>query len=267
MRAHILILFALLVLTGTASADKKHYRYVGIHPIAKAYGGGMCHIQAPHVHIYAPIDAKVQFRVHDGYNYFIGDPAAYQWDGPKTSYYGHHPVPVNVIVGDDFEDTEYCYIEGPHYHAWAPPPGMEVKLVGGAYWYTGKFPDAYVKGKVTYDPIDVVYEPIVYTRPVVVVDAPPPGWYGIGIVDIHGHGHGRGHGHVDGVVGVGVGVEVITPPPPVVRVEVGLPSVHVGVGAGVFVGGGVIVGGHHDNGWHGGHGKYKGKFKGRRGHR
>jgi hypothetical protein len=254
MRLTIIAFLALVIGLGTAAADKKHYRYVGIHPIAKAYGGGMCHIQAPHVHIYAPIDVKVQFREHDGYNYFIGDPAAYEWDGPKTSYYGHHPVPVNVIVEDDYEDTEYCYIEGPHFHAWAPPPGMEVKLVGGAYWYTGKFPDAYVKGKVTYDPIDVVYEPIVYTRPVVVVDAPPPGWYGIGIVDIHGHGHGRGHGHVDGVVGVGVGVEVITPPPPVVRVEVGLPSVHVGVGGGVFVGGA----GH-------GHGKVKHKkWKGRR---
>jgi hypothetical protein len=253
MRTIILAFVALGLCLGTAAADKKQYRYVGIHPIAKAYGGGMCHIMAPHVHIYAPINAKVEFRVHDGYNYFIGDPAAYDWDGPKTSYYGHHPVPVNVIVEDDYEDTEYCYIEGPHFHAWAPPPDMEVKLVGGAYWYTGTFPDAYVKAQPVYDPIDVVYEPMVYTRPVVVVDAPPPGWYGIGIVDIHGHGNGHayGHGHVDGVVGVGVGVEVIAPPPPVVRVEVGLPSVHVGVGGGVFVGGG-------------GHGKVKHrKWKGR----
>jgi len=228
MRATFIALIVLVVGLGTASADKKHYRYVGIHPITKAYGGGMCHIEAPHVHVYAPIDVKVQFREHDGYYNFIGDPAAYEWDGPKTSYYGHHPVPVHVIVGDDHEDMEYCYLDGPHYHAWAPPPGMEVRLEGGAYWYVGDFPDAYVKGKVVYDPIDVVYEPIVYTRPVVVVETPPPGWYGIGIVDIHGHGHGRGRGHGH--------VEVIAPAP-VVRVEVGLPSVHIGVGAGVIVGG------------------------------
>lgn len=259
MRATFIALIVLLVGVGTAAADKKHYRYVGIHPIAKAHGGGMCHIEAQHVHVYAPIDLKVQFREHDGYYYFIGDPVAYQWDGPKTSYYGHHPVPVHVVVGDDYEDVEYCYLDGPHYHAYEPPPGVEVKLHAGAYWYTGDFPETYAKGKVVYDPIDVVYEPIVYTRPVVVVEAPPPGWYGIGIVDIHAHpGRGRalghhkhGHGHVD-VVG---GVEVVAP---AVRVDIGLPSVHVGVGAGVVVGDG-----HHK---HRGM-KHKHKKWKRRGHR
>jgi hypothetical protein len=255
-----IIAFAVLVIgLGTAAADKKHHRYVGIHPITKAHGGGMCHIEAPHMHVYAPVDVKVNFRVHDGYHYFVGDPVAYQWDGPKTSYYGHHPVPVHVLVGDEQEDIEYCYFDGPHHHAWAPPPGMEVKLHAGAYWYTGDFPEAYVKGKVTYDPIDVVYEPIVYTRPVVVVEAPPPGWYGIGIVDIHAHGKGRGrgharghgHGHVDGVVGV----EVVAP---AVHVEVGLPSVHIGVGAGVVVGGGGHR--HHRGGKH----KHKKWKRGRR---
>ena len=246
MRAHILILLALVVLTGTASADKKHYRYVGIHPIAKAHGGGMCHIQAPHVHIYAPVDVKVNYRDHDGYNYFIGDPVAYQWDGPKVSYYGHHPVPVDVIVEDDHPDTEYCYLDGPHYHAYEPPPGIEVKLQGGAYWYVGDFPEAYVKGKVVYDPIDVVYKPMVYTRPVVVVDAPPPGWYGIGVVvggpvvDVHAHAPV---------------VEVRTPPPPAVRVEVAVPTVEIGIGAHLHVG---EVHDHH------GHHKHK-KFKRGRG--
>ena len=259
MRASFIAVVLLLVGVGTAAADKKHHRYVGIHPITKAHGGGMCHIEAPHVHTYAPIDVKVQFRVHDGYHYFIGDPVAYKWDGPKTSYYGHHPVPVHVIVEDDHEDIEYCYLDGAHYHAWEPPPGMEVKLHAGAYWYIGDFPEAYVKGKVVYDPIDVVYEPIVYTRPVVVVEAPPPGWYGIGIVDIHAHpGRGRGHkkhghGHVD-VVG---GVEVVAP---AVRVEFGLPSVHIGVGAGVIVGDG-----HHHHHKHKRH-KHKSK-KWKRGRR
>lgn len=260
MRATFIALALLMVgLVGTASAETKQHRYVGIHPIAKAYGGGMCHIEAPHVHVYAPIDAKVQFRDHDGYQYFVGDPVAYQWDGPKYAYYGHHPVPVHVLVGDTREDVEYCYLDGAHYHAWQPPAGMDVKVHAGAYWYTGDFPETYAKGKVVYDPIDVVYEPIVYTRPVVVVEAPPPGWYGIGIVDIHANGngyrkprHGRGH--------VGGGIEVVVPAP-AVRVEVGLPSVHIGVGAGVVVGGGR---GHGHDHWK--HKKHK-KHKGRRGHR
>lgn len=256
MRAHIVLLstvFALAALTGAAAADKKHHRYVGIHPIAKTHGGGMCHIQAAHVHVYAPVDVKLNYRVHDGYHHFVGDPVAYQWDGPKHSYYGHHPVQVDVVVEDDHPDTQYCYLDGAHYHAWEPPAGMKVKMHAGAYWYVGDFPDAYVKGKVTYDPIDVVYKPIVYTRPVVVVDAPPPGWYGGTVivapvvVDTHpGRGHGHGHAHA--------GVEVVVP---TVQVEVGLPSVHIGVG-------GRVHGRHH--------GHHKGKHKkwkrrGGRGHR
>lgn len=247
---------ALALATGVASAGGKHHRFVGIHPIAKAHGGGMCHIEAAHVHVYAPTDVKVQYRDHDGYNYFVGDPVAYEWDGPKHSYYGHHPVPVHVVVGDDHEDTEYCYLEGPHYHAWAPPPTLDVKLHAGAYWYVGDFPDAYVKGKVTYDPIDVVYKPIAYTRPVVVVEAPPPEWYGVDVwvaapvVEVRTprpppmHAHGHGH------AAVGVGVEVVVP---TVRVEVGLPSVEIGLGGHVHGGGH----GHHK------HKKHKGKGRGR----
>ncbi len=250
MRAYIVALTTLVALAATArvaAADKKHHRFVGIHPITKIHGGGMCHIEAPHVHAYAPIDAKVQFREHDGYQHFVGDPVAYEWDGPRHAYYGHHPVPVHVIVGDDHDDVEYCYLDGGHYHAWAPPPDLELKLHAGAYWYVGDFPEPYVTGKVVYDPIDVVYQPIVYTRPAVVIETPPPGWYGLDVVvaapivevrggDVKGRGHGHGHGH--GQVGVVGAVEVHVP---TVRVQVGLPSVHIGVGAGVHVGGG---GGH-----------------------
>lgn len=258
MRTTILALCLLLGLAGLASAGPKHHRYVGIHPIARSHGGGMCHIEAPHVHVYAPVDVKLNYREHDGYHHFVGDPVAYEWDGPKHAYYGHHPVPVHVIVGDDHEDMEYCYLDGPHYHAWEPPPNIDVKLHAGAYWYVGDFPEAYVKGKVTYDPIDVVYKPIVYTRPVVVVEAPPPHWYGgvtlvAPVVEVRGgaRGHGHGHGHGTAVVGVGVEVRV-----PTVQVEVGLPSVHVGVG-------GHVHGGHR----HHKHKKHK-KHKGwKRGHR
>ena len=48
-------------------------------------------------------------------NYFVGDPVAYKYDGPKHSYKGPHPIHVEAVVGGD-PDVEYCYIEGPHFH-------------------------------------------------------------------------------------------------------------------------------------------------------
>ncbi len=249
-----------LATAGTAAADKKQHRFVGIHPIAKGHGGGVCHIQAPHVHVYAPTDVKVQYRDHDGYHHFVGDPVAYGWDGDKHAYYGHHPVPVDVIVDDrEHPDMEYCYLDGAHYHAWAPTAelDLDLELRGDAYWYTGKFPKAYVEARPVYDSIDVVYQPIVYPRPAVVVDVAPPEWYGLvvvaPVVEVRGP---RPRAHVQGAAVFEAGVRVHVPPPPTIRVEVGLPSVHIGVG------------GHVHGGYRGHHrGKFKrGKHKGR-GHR
>jgi hypothetical protein len=248
---------------GRAVADGKQHRYVGIHPVPRGHGGGICHIQAPHVHVYAPAEVKMQYRDHDGWNHFVGDPVAYGWDGPKHAYYGHHPIPVNVIVGDDHEDTEYCYLDGPHYHAWAPPAGLQLELRGGAYWYVGEFPRAYVEARPVYDPIDVVYQPIVYPRPAIEVSVAPPRWYGAVVVApaviapavVVPPGHRRRPpGHVRG----GVGVDVVVPAPSL-RVEVAVPTVQIGIG------GGVIVREHHHH--HGGH-KIKKVKRGRgRGHR
>ena len=256
MRPTPFVLSALTVLiaVGTAHADKKQARYVGIHPIPKAMGGGMCHIQAPHVHVYAAVDGKVQFRDHNGWQHFVGDPVAYGWDGPKYAYYGHHPVPVHVVVGDDHEDTEYCYLEGAHYHAWAPPEDLQLELRGGAYWYVGEFPRAYVEARPVYDSIDTVYTPIRYQRPVVEVSVAPPHWYGAVVVapavvvpapvvvaPRPRHVHGE--------------VEVYVPAPSL-RVEIAVPTVQIGIGGGVIV---------HDG--HRGHGRghYQAKHKHKRG--
>lgn len=242
-RAIILLVVLAAGVAGTseAGADRPQHRYVGIHPIPAKQGGGLCHIEAPHVHVYG-IEAKVQYRDHDGWSHFVGDPVAYGWDGPKHAYYGHHPVPVHVVVGDDHDDTEYCYLDGPHYHAWAPPPGLDLELRGGAYWYVGQFPRAYVDGRRAYGPIDVVYEPIHYTRPVIEVAVAPPQWYGLVVAPA-------------AVVvppprPVRAGVEVVVPAP-TLRVEVAVPSIVVGVGGGVVV---------HDHGH-----RYKVKHKHRRG--
>jgi hypothetical protein len=258
-----LIIAVLAIATSPAEAGhRRQTRYVGIHPIPKDQGGGTCYIEVPHVHVYLVADAKLQYRDHDGALYFVGDPVAYGYDGPKYAYNGPHPVRVDVVVGDDREDEEYCYINGPHFHAYEPPPVLDAdfKLEGGAYWYVGTPPRAFVEARPVYAKVNAYYTPIRYERPVVVVDAPPPGWIGASI-------------EIEPPVAA---VQVRTPavyvdePPPVVvqggvgfeaHVGVALPSVDVHLGGpAVIVGSppprrGVIIvedrdHRHHDNGRH-----------------
>ncbi len=229
-RVTYIIALAGLAFAGTAVADKPH-RYVGIHPVPRAHGGGVCHIEAPHVHSFAAVDAKVQFRDRDGWQHFVGDPVAYGWDGPRHSFYGHHPVPVHVVVGDERPQIEYCYLDGPHYHAWSPPAELGLELRGGAYWYVGEFPRAYVEARPVYDPIDTVYAPIVYVRPAVEVSVAPPRWYGTVAVTPTVVTTDRRRGRPAHAHG---GVEVVVPAPSL-RVEVAVPSVHIGIGGGVVV--------------------------------
>jgi hypothetical protein len=71
------ILVLACVLASSPVFAKKHgrqVRYAGIHPVAKAEGGGICHIEFPHVHIY-PAN-KLEYRlVADNY-VFVGDRVA-----------------------------------------------------------------------------------------------------------------------------------------------------------------------------------------------
>ena len=251
----ILIVLASLVAV-PASADHKYgrqVRFVGVHPIPKSEGGGMCYIEGPHVHIYAA--DKLEYRDHDGDHYFVGDPVAYGWDGPKYAYKGPHPIHVEAVVGGD-PDVEYCYITGPHYHYFQPAVDDDFKMVGGAYFYVGTPPQAFIDARPTYIGINDYYAPVRYDRPVVEV-APPEGWIGVRAEF--------------------VGPAVVVAPP---RAEVVAPGVHVEGGVGIAVpvpsvqvGIGVQVGGpavivhdrpviieeheHHDHGrhegWHKGH--------------
>jgi len=268
-----LIAIACVIGGGVAMGDD-HYgrqvRFSGIHPIPKSEGGGMCYIEGPHVHIYAAND--LEYRTEGPDHVFVGDPAAYHYDGKTYAYNGPHPM---VVTDEDGEPhTEYCYIQGPHFHPFAPEDGPDFKLVGNAYFYVGTPPQAFVDARPKYVGINAVYKPIVYTRPVVDVQA-PDGWIGAradweapgvavvapavdveapavevaapavevatpgvavvapGAVVVGPHAHA--------VVGVGVGV--IVPPPPVIS---------VGIGVGVGIGGGVVVHGDHGRhrGWH-----------------
>lgn len=243
---------------GKGRGKGKQVKFVGVHPIPKGHGGGVCHIEAQHVHIYRPSDIKVQYRFHDDHYYFVGDPVAYGWDGPRHTYYGHHPVAVDVVLGDEGDHTEYCYLDGAHFHAYAPPPQLEFEVQADAHWYVGDMPEAYVSARAELDPIDVVYEPIVYARPVVVVETPPPMWVGVRyavvapvvVVDspkVKVRGRGHHHGHADAEV------HLVAPS---LSIEVGVPSVVIDT----HVHGGVFVEshGHHKHKKHKRH-KHKGK--------
>lgn len=232
MRRILLGVAGALALAGVATAARaKQVRYVGIHPIVKAEGGGLCYIEAPHVHLY-PADA-VQYREHDGDFFFVGDPVAFGYDGPRHTYKGHHPIQVDVVVADESPDLEFCYLDGAHYHAFAAPSGPDFQVVGEVTFYVGTPPPVYLEARPAMLAINARYRPIVYDRPVVTV-APPPGWIGAQ-VDVHVH-----------AAAPTAGVEIVVPVP-AVRVDIGFD-----------IGGGLVFdGGHRGRGRGHGHGKHK----------
>jgi len=119
MRTLLLGLATLVIATAAADAGKnRQTKYIGIHPVPKAQGGGFCYIEGPHVHVFGA--DKLQYRDHRGNNHFVGDPVAYGYDGPKYAYKGNHPIQVNAVVGSPEVDTEFCYLDGAHYHYFAP---------------------------------------------------------------------------------------------------------------------------------------------------
>lgn len=237
MRAIILVLSMLAAVPALAAG--KQVRYVGIHPLPASEGGGFCYIEGPHVHLYE-VD-KLQYRDHHGAHYFVGDPVAYGYDGPRVAYKGHHPIHVNVVVGEPEPHDEFCYLSGPHYHYFAPPPGPEFQLTGDTYFYVAAPPRAYVEARPAMMKIDAVYQPLVYERPVVAVAA-PVGWIGARAEFV-------------------APVVVVTPPPPVV---IRAPAVRAGVGIGVGIGVsagvgiGIGVGGGGAVRIKGGHGRHRG---------
>lgn len=247
-----IVILACVVATPALAGNRKYgkqVRFAGFHPVAKVEGGGMCHIEFPHVHTY-PAN-KLEYRVVADNHVFVGDPVAYGWDGPKHAYKGHHPVQVNVIanIGDPY--THYCYLDGPHYHTFEPTILPEYEVVGDAYFYVGTPSPVYLEARPAYVGINAVYRPIVYTRPVVEVEAPSawimvrPGFVvEAPVVEVDAH-PGRHRGHHKGEVGVVGGVGVAAG----ISVNIPVPTVSVGVQVG---GPGVIV---HD------HRHRRGKFK------
>lgn len=237
-RALSAVLFALGVWLYAPSAHAEQVQYAGVHPVTGA-DGEFCYIEVPHVHIYKPAaDADVMYRVHDDTYHFVGDPVAFGYEGPKHPYYGHHPVRAEADVHVDVDlhefDDDYCYLDGPHFHSYEPPARVAFELKGDAYWYVGKYPRGYERNKKRYARINALHAPLVYTRPVVVVEARPAAYVGPIVT-------------VEAVPAV-----IVETPHVHADVEVVVPSVHVDIGVP-----GVIIDTHHDHGKHKGH--YKGK--------
>ncbi len=234
-------------------------QFIGPHPVDPGLVKGMCHIDGPHLHAYAP--HKPLLYVEAGGQWaFIGDPAEFEAAVPKHAYYGHHPT-FWVETRDDLppqaKARHYCYIGGAHHHWYPPPSTVAFTVKGGAYWYVGAVPVWYHKRWRKRSPLDDHYHGVVLVRPEVVVEAPPPGFVGVYF--------GAG-GAVVGGGGVRVGG-------PRVEVRVPVPAIGITIGGG---GGGYVVGPgpgyghgprHAPRGHAYGHGKGKGHGKGHGRHR
>jgi len=242
----------LFVLAGlAATAQARAVEYMSQHPLPRKIGHGFCYIDVPHFHDFPPSDPRL-YRQVDGQYYFVGDPSPFEYEGPKYPYYGAHPVvEAQVTAGPPV----YCYLRGPHYHWYQPPPTASFELKGGAYWYVGAYPQTFYDERPHYAVVNEAYAPIVYTRPVVDITVAPPAFHG----EIVAAGPGWRGAAVVGAPVVSAGVYVAAPPPPSVQI-------------------GVAIGGppttvierrdvyevrerhehheHHDNGWHRGWDKH-----------
>jgi hypothetical protein len=160
----------LSVLATSGRAEAKHIRFLGPHPITARYGGGFCYIEAPHMHAYAPDHQALYQQVGDEY-VFTGDPTPFGYEGERHTFYGHHPV---LTVGSA---PVYCYLDGPHVHAFAPA-GPEYKMNGDVAFYVGPFAPEYARMRQHRQRvINAEYRPYVAFRPTVTV-TPPEEWHG-----------------------------------------------------------------------------------------
>ena len=225
--------FLIALVGGVAVANAHTARYISKHPLPRKVGHGFCYINVPHFHDYEPSDPRL-YRQVDGQYYFVGDPAPFDYDGPRVSYYGAHPI---ADVDVHFGHPTYCYLRGPHYHWYTPPPQAQFEMKGGAYWYVGAYEPSYYDERPRYVAVNDAYTPLAYVRPVIDVHVAPPGF----------------HGEIVAVApGVSAGVFIgapVPPPPPVLQVGVGI---NLGAPPPVIVQQRtVFVHDRHDHGWHG----------------
>jgi len=163
-------LLAMAALAAGAEAKHKHHRYWARHPVPVALGGGFCMMDGLHEHSFRPHDGRL-YRKHRGHWYFVGDPVAFGYAGPRYAFYDPHPV---VEVGIDFGEPVYCYLDGPHYHGYQPPAAAGFEVHAGVSWYVGGFASSFYQARPRYVVVNHAHRPIHYARPVVDVTVAPP---------------------------------------------------------------------------------------------
>lgn len=176
-------------------------RFLGPHPVAARLGGGYCYLDTPHVHAYGPDRPALYQRVGEDY-VFTGDPVPFGYEGPRTTYYGHHPVVVAADLGYAPPRPLYCAIRGPHYHPYQPPEAPGYVVRDNVVFYVGPMDPEFMRVRPQMERVvEAEYRPFVAVRPQVSVTAAPPGWAGE--------------------------LWVVPPPAPAVTVSAPAPRVHV----------------------------------------
>lgn len=157
--------------------QEERARFLGPHPIAAHIGGGFCYIDVPHVHPYAPDHPALYQRVGDEY-LFTADPVPFGYEGPKTTYYGHHPLLLSAELGVAPPRPLFCWLRGPHYHEQPPPQAPGFQVQGGVVFYVGPMDPEAARLRPQLEPaLEAEYRPYVAQRPQVTV-TPPSGWAG-----------------------------------------------------------------------------------------
>lgn len=164
---------------GQAAPPHGKGRFVGPHPLAGRANAGYCYIDVPHSHNYTPDRPNLYQQVGDGY-VFTGDPVPFGYEGQKTVFYGHHPVPAPASPEPvAVANPTFCFLKGPHYHDYPQPNGPGYKVKDDVVFYVGPIPPpvAAVRPQLE-QATEVEYRPFVALRPKVTV-APPPEWPGV----------------------------------------------------------------------------------------
>lgn len=257
MRKTLGILFASAVLAGSVSFAKPAVQpvaarpapppgkghFAGSHPLAGFANAGYCYIDVPHTHDYLPDRPTLYQQQGDTY-VFTGDPVPFGYDGPKTVFYGHHPVPLTVEPESAAPAPTFCFLKGPHYHDYPQPEGPGFKVKDNAIFYVGPIPPAVAVVRPQLEKIqEAEYRPYVALRPKVVV-TPPPEWAGAVWVAPAEPAVVVAPPAPAVVVAAPAPAVVVAPPTPTVVVAPPAPAVIVGPGP-VFFGRG------HGKGWKG----------------
>ena len=245
-------------------------QFIGAHPLAARPDAGYCYIDVPHMHDYLPDRPALYQQVGDRY-VFTGDPVPFGYEGNKTIFYGHHPVPFEVEPVAAGPTPTFCFMKGPHYHDYPEPEGPGYKIKDHVVFYVGPIPPplAAIRPKLE-QALEVEYRPYVALRPQVVV-TPPPEWAGVTWVAPPAPAVVVAPSAPAVVVAPSAPAVVVAPPAPAVVVAPPAPAVVVAPPAPVVIGAPAPViimhGTGKGKGWKGGRGwghpgwRGKGHFK------